>query len=281
MLNIRERKVFKAGAEVELQLLLPRLAADPGAPVEGEIWLNQTTDELKYHNGTGVVVVGANLTTEQIQDIVGPFISDSADLDATYDDAGNIVSAVIKARAVTWAKVQAIGSGKLLGRTTAGSGDVEEITPTDTATADIDFSAGLLKVNVLDSPTLGGDTKASVIAAAVAAVVGGAGAAYDTLVELQAILQADDTAIAGLLTAVAARTRFFAADLAGGATTENVDHNLALAQRGDFVARVFVKATGVAEEYYLNPTSVNRIVVTDETGGNIPAGRRIFIVAGA
>lgn len=35
-------------------------------------------------------------SVEAIQDIVGPFLADSADLDFTYDDAGNAVGAVIK-----------------------------------------------------------------------------------------------------------------------------------------------------------------------------------------
>lgn len=280
-MNIRQKHVLKAGAEVELSLLIPRLAADPGAPVEGEIWNNITTHLIKWYDGTSVVVLGAPVSSEAIMDVIGPFITDSADLDWTYNDAGDVVSAIVKNDSITFAKMQNINTGKLLGRTTAAAGDVEEITPTDTAAADMDLSAGALKVNVLDSPLLGGDTKATVIAAAVAAVVGGAGAAYDTLVEIQALLEGDDADIASLLTAVGLRGRFYAEDLAGGAPTEDVDHGLALAQKGDFIGRVFVKATGVEEEYFLNPTTVNKIVVTDETGGNIPAGRRIFIVAGA
>ena len=46
------------------------------------------------------------------------------------------------------------------------------------------------------------------IATAVTGILGGAGAAYDTLQELQVILQGDDTAISGLLTAVGNRIAF-------------------------------------------------------------------------
>jgi hypothetical protein len=269
--NVRELETFKAGVEVELSMLVPRLASDPGSPVEGSVWVNTTTHTIKWYDGTSVITLGVGITNEQIMDVIGPFITDSTDLDWTYDDAGDIVSAIVKNDSITYAKIQNVSAtARLLGRKTAGAGDIEELTAADVLTI----------LGAIDAATLGGDTKATIIANAIAAVVGGAGAAYDTLVEIQGFLTADDTAIAGLLTSVAARARYYAVDLTGGATTENVDHNLALAQRGDFVARVFVKATGVAEEYYLNPTSVNRIVVTDETGGNIPAGRRIFIAAG-
>ena len=49
------------------------------------------------------------------------------------------------------------------------------------------------------------------IATAVTSILGSAGAAYDTLQELQVILQGDDTAISGLLTAVSNRIAFDAA----------------------------------------------------------------------
>ena len=51
------------------------------------------------------------------------------------------------------------------------------------------------------------------VAAQVAGVLGGASAAYDTLQELQAFLQADDTAIAGILTSLGLRLRFDAAQV--------------------------------------------------------------------
>lgn len=51
------------------------------------------------------------------------------------------------------------------------------------------------------------------VAAQVATVLGGASAAYDTLQEIQAFLQADDTAIAGILTSLGLRLRFDAAQV--------------------------------------------------------------------
>ena len=51
----------------------------------------------------------------------------------------------------------------------------------------------------------------AVVNTAITQVIGGASAAYDTLVEIQAILQGDGTSIANLLTAVGNRVRFDAA----------------------------------------------------------------------
>lgn len=51
----------------------------------------------------------------------------------------------------------------------------------------------------------------SEINAAKAAIIGGASGAYDTLLEIQTALQSDDTDISGLLTAVANRVRYDAA----------------------------------------------------------------------
>lgn len=273
MVNIRKEVVFQAPVEAELSFHVPRLSSDPMSPTEGELWANITDHVVNYYDGTTVISLGQGVTAEDIQDIIGPFLVDSSDIDFTYTDASDTATAVVKNDSITYAKMQNVSAAaRVLGRASgAGSGDVTEL----------DAAALLAILGALDATTLGGDTKATIIANAVAAVVGGAAAAYDTLVEIQAFLAADDTAISGLLTSVAARARFYAIDLAGGAPTENVDHNFALGQRGDFVARVFVKTTGVEEEYYLPPSSVNRIVVTDETGDNIPSGRRIFVVAGA
>jgi len=50
--------------------------------------------------------------------------------------------------AITFAKVQNIATAKLLGRTTGGSGDIEEITASD----NLSLSAGLLKANRITTP---------------------------------------------------------------------------------------------------------------------------------
>lgn len=57
----------------------------------------------------------------------GAGVSDGDKGDITVSSGGTVWS--IDARVVSWAKIQAIASGRLLGRTTASSGDIEEITP--------------------------------------------------------------------------------------------------------------------------------------------------------
>lgn len=141
--------------------------------------------------------------------------------------------------------------------------------------------AALISAASIDADTLGGDSKATIIAAAVASVVGGASEAYNTLLELQALMEADDTQTTGMLASINARARYYAEDITSGAPTDTVTHGLALAVAGDFTYRIFVKATGVQEDYDVTPTNGNTVTITDESGGNIPAGRRIIIVAGA
>lgn len=69
---------------------------------------------------------------EAVQDIAGPLLIDSADLDVTYDDTANTLTAIIKNNAVTYAKLQDVSAtDRLLGRVTVGAGDVEEIPITD------------------------------------------------------------------------------------------------------------------------------------------------------
>ena len=43
----------------ELQnAVIQNLSSDPGSPVEGQIWVNTTTDTLNFYDGTAVVVLG-------------------------------------------------------------------------------------------------------------------------------------------------------------------------------------------------------------------------------
>lgn len=76
--------------------------------------------------------VAADITdfTEASQDVVGNMLVASegtGDLDFTYNDGANTLNAVVKNDAITFAKFQNITTDRLLGRDTAASGDVEEI----------------------------------------------------------------------------------------------------------------------------------------------------------
>jgi hypothetical protein len=197
------------------------------------------------------VAAAGGMTEEQVYDLVGQSVLGGTKLTAVVDDGANTVTL-----------------------------NLDELNSTDIA----DFAAAvnaLIAAATIDADTLGGDTKASIISQAVASVVGGAAAAYDTLVEIQALMEADDTQTTGMLTSIAGRARFYAEDITAGAPTDTVTHGLALATPGDFTYRIFVKATGVPEDYRVTPNDANTVLITDETGANIPAGRRIIITAGA
>lgn len=76
-----------------------------------------------------ITISAAGATTEAIQDAIAAALSDTGDIDFTYDDAGNAITADVKADAVTYAKMQNVSAtDRLLGRDTAGAGNVEELT---------------------------------------------------------------------------------------------------------------------------------------------------------
>ena len=66
---------------------IQNLASDPGTPVEGQIYYNTSTDNLRFWDGTIWVGVGAGLTTEQIEDLVGAMLTGTqTGITVTYDD---------------------------------------------------------------------------------------------------------------------------------------------------------------------------------------------------
>lgn len=88
-------------------------------------------------SATGAASVGGNLTVTGNASVTNLTASGTV----TVPD-GSVATAAIAADAVTFAKMQNISTGKLLGRTTASSGDIEEITPDSTLT----LSGGALSV---------------------------------------------------------------------------------------------------------------------------------------
>lgn len=74
------------------------------------------------------ITAGGGYTDEQAQDAVGAMIADTATIDLTYTDATPELKADVKDDSITYAKMQNVSAtDKLLGRSTAGAGDVEEI----------------------------------------------------------------------------------------------------------------------------------------------------------
>jgi hypothetical protein len=78
-------------------------------------------------------------TDELAQDAIGTILSDSDDIDFTYNDSTPSISAVVKSDSITYAKIQNVSdTNKVLGRSTAGAGDIEEIACTAAGRALID-----------------------------------------------------------------------------------------------------------------------------------------------
>lgn len=67
-------------------------------------------------------------TDEQVQDAIGTILVDSSTIDFVYDDGTPSITASVIDDSITYAKIQNIATSKLLGRATAGTGDLEPIT---------------------------------------------------------------------------------------------------------------------------------------------------------
>jgi hypothetical protein len=122
---------------------------EAGDPTVDADWIELKAPTGAAPSGASFITYGteAGLSAERV-------LTDSTDITGDVGTAGQfklflaalgVATAAIAARAVTWAKVQAIATGKLLGRTTASSGDVEEITPS----AEFDLSAGAFSLAAL------------------------------------------------------------------------------------------------------------------------------------
>lgn len=86
---------FTGGLKARGTLNVPRLTADPTSPVDGDIWLNSTDNVIRFRED-GVTyslgVAGAGLDAEQVRDIIGTALLDSATLDTVYNDAGDTIT---------------------------------------------------------------------------------------------------------------------------------------------------------------------------------------------
>lgn len=292
-----------------------KLPVDQGSPANRDIWFDSASGKLAFKIGGSTVLIplpselsGGGLTQEQIEDFIALLITDNSILDWTYNDSTPSLVAVVKSGVITNTELADMVQATIKGRAaaagtgapvdlTAGqvkailaitSSDISDFTTaaraaisvTDTATLDLTYSGGAIQGAVLDSPLLGGQSKAAIQADIIAAISAGAHAAYDTLLELENLLIAEDSAVSALTTAVAGRARFYAGTVPNGSPTANIDHNLGLTNIHDFTYKVFVSATGAEEEYAAVGSTTNRVVLTDETGANIASGRRIFLTAG-
>jgi hypothetical protein len=112
-------------------VLLGGQAADPGSPVDGTLWLNTSTGEVKVRSAGVTQVVGGG----------GGGITDGDKGDITVSGGG--AAWTIDSGAVSLDKLADIATGSLLGRDTAGTGVPEVLTAAE--------ARGLL--NVADGAT--------------------------------------------------------------------------------------------------------------------------------
>lgn len=120
----------------------------PGLESTGGAWtlLRWTWTSIKAFLKTYFDTLYNLYTTENAQDDVGGILVDSATIDFTYTDATPEITAIVKDASITYAKIQNVSAtDKLLGRSTAGAGVIEEIALTAFARSlidDIDAAAG-------------------------------------------------------------------------------------------------------------------------------------------
>jgi hypothetical protein len=115
---------------------------DPSTPADGDIWYNSSTNLFKKRQ---------NGTTSDLDTGGGGGVSDGDKGDVTVTASG--ATWTIDPDVVTFAKMQNITSDRLLGRDTASSGDIEEITLNST----LEFDGSL----ALRRAALTGDVTAS------------------------------------------------------------------------------------------------------------------------
>lgn len=296
----------KGGVTADGKLVVPRLAADPGAPADGSIWLNETDDVLRARIGGSTIDLNTGLDTEAVIDAIATALVAGTNIDITYNDAAGTITF----------DVEALTSGDIGDFVAAARA---AITVADSATLDLTYAVGQITGAVLDSPLLGGETKGAIrargshtgtqaaatisdFAAAVAAlsidadtlegmtaaqlqaavtqaIVDGAPGTLDTLNELAAALQDNPDVISEILAALAARSRFFAVTLDGGTDSEVVTHNL---NTKDVVVQFYSATTGDADDdYKVQRTTVDTVTISTEDGTNLPADLRVVITTAA
>lgn len=214
------------------------LAADPGAPVEGQFWFNTTDNVLRYHDGTSVVTVG------------------SGDLAAHLADA----SAAHAAAAISYAGGTGLSATDVEAAIDELATEKANLAGGATFTGAINMTGATVTVPTAspgDNDTSAAST--AFVAAAIAALVDAAPGTLDTLNELAAALGDDPNFATTLTNALALKTAKYATLVGTGAATSIVvTHNL---NTRDVVVSVHDATTFAEVEVDVVKTSVNTITL--------------------
>lgn len=101
--------------------------AVPDDAYNATTWDGNFTVPTKNAIRDKIEALGIGYTDEQAQDAIGTILVDSATIDFTYTDATPSITAIVVDDSITFSKLQNITTNKLLGRSTASSGDIEEL----------------------------------------------------------------------------------------------------------------------------------------------------------
>lgn len=105
------------------------------------------SDEIDVTGLSGVLANPQTPITENVQDIVGGMLTDTATVDLNYNDGAGTISADVPDNAITFAKMQNLTDARLLGRSAGSAGDPQEIT----VGTGLQLSGGALSNTVTDT----------------------------------------------------------------------------------------------------------------------------------
>lgn len=252
------------------------VTADPGSPVDGEIWYRTDTDQYRGRRN------GTTDSFAMMGDVTAGGVS------AALWDAQSVVVAVTDNTPIA----QPLAASTVLGR--RATGDITAISMTNLKTdlaitkADVGLSAvdNVSAASLRDRTTHTGVQAASTISdfntaadarvtAGIAAWVGAAPTALDTLAEIAARIESESGEGDALVTTIATKAKGFAANIGNGTTTQTVTHGLGTT---DITAEVFVIATGVTEVAQVTRVDANNVRV-DWNSSPASNTRRIVVVA--
>lgn len=238
------------------------VGADPGSPVDGEIWYRTDTDQYRGRRN------GVSDSFAMMADVTAGGIS------ASLFDAQSLLIAILDNDPVALS----LAASQVVGR--RASGDIGAISyanlKTDLAldlVPNVDARARASHTGTQTAATISDFSAAA--DARIALVIDAAPAALDTLNELAAALGDDANFAATTATALATKSKGFASNVGNGTLTQTVTHNLGTT---DVTVEVFVIATGVTEGCQVTRTDANNVKL-DWNTAHASNTRRLVVVA--